>query len=467
MADHVQTRCPLCQRSLRIRLDYVGHKVICNHCGHRFVVLRETDEHSHPQAKTNLIPSLCIDSKLERGLSKDRVRDPRASSRPSIQDLTLERPGDAEIDHATFGPITGHSLEPGAEHDLDVARRELQHWKRAHDQLSREVQELQPLRSLADRTIQVERDLEDQLERNQTLETEVEQLRQRQAHHHLRLKSRTKELASLRAELDSVKAQNQSLKDDLRVKLTERDELARERARLQDEVLRLGQEIKETSQEVQRLSQGLADLAGEGDSVNAERESVQALRREIQTLIHERERELDEQLGGLVLARERMEQSWAELPTRLNQEREQWARLVEDRNIQLSALIGERNDLLAELHCTRNELALQDQRRQIEENQHRLVVAELRAQVENNIAGVPLPGFPGRGSKHVGPSELKPVWFVALEQELTTCRSELEKARSDHERVSAQALEEREQLSRQLSELERERDELRHALEQI
>jgi len=431
------------------------------------VVLRETGESSHPQAKTNLIPSLCIDSKLERGLSNDRVRDPRALSKPAIQDSTLERPGGTEIDHATYGPTTGHSLEPGAEHDLDVARRELHHWKQAHERLSREVQELQPLRSLADRTIQAECALKDQLTRNQTLEMEIEQLQQRQAHHHSRLKSHEKELASLRAELDSAHASNQSLKDELSARLTERDELARERARLQDEVLQLDEEVKKASQEVQRLSQGLTDLVGEGDSVNAERESVQALRREIQALIHERERELDDQLAGLVLARERMEQSWAELPTRLNQERDQWARVLEDRNIQLSALIGERNDLLAELRHTRDELARQDQRRQLEENQYRLVVAELRAQVENKIAGMPLSGFPGRGSQHVGPSEFKPVWFVALEQELTTCRSELQKARSEHERVSAQAFEEREQLSRQLSELEHERDKLRLALEQI
>jgi chromosome segregation ATPase len=37
MSNHIALNCAHCQRSLRIRKDYRGQRVICNHCGHAFL----------------------------------------------------------------------------------------------------------------------------------------------------------------------------------------------------------------------------------------------------------------------------------------------------------------------------------------------------------------------------------------------------------------------------------------------
>ncbi len=37
MSSHMQIPCPNCQRSLKIRPEYLGHRVVCKYCEHQFI----------------------------------------------------------------------------------------------------------------------------------------------------------------------------------------------------------------------------------------------------------------------------------------------------------------------------------------------------------------------------------------------------------------------------------------------
>jgi VIT1/CCC1 family predicted Fe2+/Mn2+ transporter len=70
---YFQTICPMCRRTLRVRSDYHGRQIICNHCGHRGQAIIPRKENGQGSASPPPQPETLQEAKaVEVGLTQER-----------------------------------------------------------------------------------------------------------------------------------------------------------------------------------------------------------------------------------------------------------------------------------------------------------------------------------------------------------------------------------------------------------
>ncbi len=70
-------RCPICGRRLRIRVEYLGRTLVCQHCGARFVAADPVGSSDQPSTQPVLQRANQLLESAPHVLRKPRIAHPR------------------------------------------------------------------------------------------------------------------------------------------------------------------------------------------------------------------------------------------------------------------------------------------------------------------------------------------------------------------------------------------------------
>ncbi|SIO61870.1 hypothetical protein SAMN05444166_6881 [Singulisphaera sp. GP187] len=397
MSEHVIISCSHCQRELRVRVEYLGQKVVCNHCGYFFVA------EARAELSTAFVSSLnSTPSKNHRPAnappttaSQDQEREQNELREEVLRLKTENERLASRFVTANYQRV---SLQMRAEDLESQLQRALEHLRLIQDELaaseadrselSRLRVEAFALREAAMHTLQLENELHALQQRARERQAEYEAsvaLHARiQEEAEMRAaateQSRLQDIARLNGELiaahTSLQAQSLENEAELARATQERDlavrdrqqsvgelELARhqlatmkdERDRLQGELQTLGAGLTRARAEIEGLGKAVAENARDEVRIEAEHENVSRLRNELQTLVGERERSLEDQLVEVAEKRQRLDFEHSAFKSRRDRDREEGLARLERVAEQLASIRRERDDLFQTLQQTRRE----------------------------------------------------------------------------------------------------------------
>jgi chromosome segregation ATPase len=288
--EKVEINCPGCERGLRVREEYLGHKLQCRYCGQSFIARRpatESSSHVIPWPEAAL---------REMGVAPDAPEE--ASPQRPAESVPLENLSQPVGDGSGSERASISAPAPGAHEELeritqerDDARRDLQ---RARVELS----------SIEDRV-----ELFDELEnRLKTAEAKAS--------------SRKTELREARDETATAIEQRNAFRTELDrvcLELTESQRsLEQLRTQLDNQTSRKSEEHEATRSEVETVRTHLSTAISERDTAHTQRESLEA------ALKSERESHQREKSEILTAAESRLSEA-QDVQNRLYQtERAQW-----------------------------------------------------------------------------------------------------------------------------------------------
>ncbi|WP_406696022.1 hypothetical protein V5E97_34000 [Singulisphaera sp. Ch08] len=412
MSEHVLISCNQCQRELRVRVNYLGQKVVCNHCGHLFVAEAREDFNSVSIASVGVAEQNPAESPVRTEVQEQEIQQ----LKEELCELKTEN--DRLASRFVAANYQRVSLHLRAENLESQLRQAIEHIRLVQDDLAAcEVvrSEANRLRveafALRDAAMHAIR-LEDELQRltkqaeeqrveyeesaalNARLQEEAETLAKEREQSYRTDTTRLRgELTGLRAsldaqrleyegklaranlELDQVMIERQKASSELEVikgerdrALSERDLAVIERDRLAGELKQLGDGLTAAHEEIHGLGETLAGVALDGVRLEEEREFVSQLRNEMHTLVKERERFLDEQLEELSEKRERLELERSAVNSRWDRDRQDGLAELQKVAGQLASIRRERDDLFQTLQQTRREFEAFKNRR-LDENE--------------------------------------------------------------------------------------------------
>jgi chromosome segregation ATPase len=287
VSPYLQRNCPQCQKDLRVRAEYLNHRVICKHCQHTFTVTgapAASGEASPPQTPGVAPRVEALEQELRHGQAA--LEAAQAELRTAVQQLEQR---EAQLEQAR-----GRLQE--SEAVLEQARQQIQQGAVAAEQRDDALAERDRLRAeagpLKERTARA-----DALEKELAAERSI--------------------VAGLREELRTSQATFQTQAEATQTTLAR---VREERNHWKVEVERLNALVKEQEifrQERDRLGSELADIRATGEQtaarLQAETQTVEELRSRLQAL----ERLVEEATAG----REQAQKTLAERVQRWDTER--------------------------------------------------------------------------------------------------------------------------------------------------
>lgn len=121
MSTHLQIGCPSCQKTLKIRPAYLGHRVACKYCEHQFVPTADVPE-AGPESSGD-VPSLEELWERETRASEGPPR-PRGARRPDEATAPPAGPprhaGPDQDDSSALIPVRREDDEPRPEVPFEI-----------------------------------------------------------------------------------------------------------------------------------------------------------------------------------------------------------------------------------------------------------------------------------------------------------------------------------------------------------
>jgi chromosome segregation ATPase len=270
VTEYIPATCPNCQKVLRVRAAYVGHKIACNHCNHAFRVEAPPPSDSGDRQRLEAELQQARDDHAAAQLRLTELEGERSSLEKDLRETR------AELERLNSALTAGRQEAEKLQSEHDRIRQEL---TSAEARLKKDRERYEGEQQAAAR---IAADLREQLfKREQAL---MEATSGRKASE----KARSEEAESRRQELEALQARlgqaEQAVRDVASAQAAKEKELG-ERAR---EVERLRAELEAHQGRTGELERAVADVAStresEAQALAAITEEANGLRRQVEEL---------------------------------------------------------------------------------------------------------------------------------------------------------------------------------------